>query len=74
MRTLNLKLLNDWLEENGPRSKELLAAKAEISSFSVGRILKGEKRPTGPEQIAICLATGIKRDELFPATKQEKSA
>lgn len=74
MRRINHHLLNEWLVVNGELSREDLASKARIKFHTVKRIIAGEKMPSELEQTAICQATGLKRDELFPVSKQEKSA
>ncbi len=74
MRKINHTLLNEWLQVNGELAKEDLASLARIKFHTVKRIIAGEKMPSELEQTAICKATGLKRDELFPASKQEKSA
>jgi len=74
MRTTNLDQLNYWLSQNGQLAKEDLAYKARIKFFTLDKIIRGVRMASELEQTAICKATGFKRDELFPASKQEKSA
>lgn len=74
MRTINLDNLKLWLLQNGPLAKEDLASKSRIKFYTIGRIIDGKRMPTELEQTAICRATGLERDELFPVSKQEKSA
>jgi hypothetical protein len=74
MRTVNIDLLKIWCEKKGRNGKAELAAKSEIHPSSIGRILRGEKIPDGPEQLALCLATGHERDRLFPIVEDEKEA
>lgn len=74
MRNVNLDLLKFWLVNNGPLAKEDLCHKARIKFFTLDKIVRGVRMPTELEQIAICKATGLERDELFPIAKSEKSA
>lgn len=74
MRTINLEQLHFWLSQNGPLAKEDLAYKARIKFFTLDKIVRGVRMASELEQTAICKATGLKRDELFPITKSEKSA
>lgn len=72
MRNVNLDVLKFWLIENGPLAKEDLCHKARIKFFTMDKIVKGVRMPTELEQIAICQATGLKRDELFPVSEAKK--
>jgi hypothetical protein len=74
MRTINLETLKAWLVINGPLAKEDLCHKARIKFFTLDKIVRGTRMASELEQIAICRATGLSRDELFPISKQEKSA
>lgn len=74
MRKLNATLFNSWLVTNGELAKEDLASKSRIKFHTVRRISMGEKMASELEQIALCKAMDIERDELFPVSKQEKSA
>jgi len=74
MRNVNLDALKFWLIANGPLAKEDLCHRARIKFFTLDKIVRGVRMPTELEQIAICQATGINRDELFPTAKPEKSA
>lgn len=74
MRNVKIDLLKAWVEKNGKNGKAVLSAKSEISPSGIGRILRGEKMPDGPEQMALCLATGYERDELFPVFEDEKES
>ena len=74
MRTVNTQLLNEWLAINGELAREDLASKARIKFHILKRIIAGERMPKELEQMALCKATGYDRDELFPVSKQEKSA
>lgn len=73
MRTINLETLQFWIIDNGPLAKEDLASRARIKFFTLDKVLRGVRMPSELEQMAICQATGLIRDELFPVTKQEKS-
>lgn len=72
MRKIDLVTLNFWLLQQGPRAKEDLASKLGMSFYTLRRILKGEKEPKGPEQIALCQVTGLLKDELFPVCEARK--
>jgi hypothetical protein len=74
MRNFNKQLMDFWLVNNGPLAKEDLCHKARIKFFTLDKIVRGLRMPSELEQTAICKATGLERDELFPITKQEKSA
>ena len=74
MRNINLDALRFWLLNNGPLAKEDLCHGARIKFFTMDKIVKGLRMPSELEQKAICEATGLERDDLFPITKQEKIA
>lgn len=74
MRTTNLDQLNYWLSQNGQLAKEDLAHKARIKFFTLDKIIRGVRMATELEQTAICKATGLKRDDLFPTANREKAS
>lgn len=74
MRTINLDNLKLWLLQNGPLAKEDLASKSRIKFYTLGRIIDGKKMPNELEQTAICRATGLTKDELFPAVESKKQS
>lgn len=74
MRTVNLDKFKSWIICHGELSKEDLASRSRISFYTIDRILQGKTVPSELQQIALCKAMEIERDELFPASKQEKSA
>jgi len=69
MRTTNLEQLNFWLSQNGQLAKEDLAHKSRIKFFTLDKIIRGVRPASELEQAAICNATGIERDDLFPVTQ-----
>jgi hypothetical protein len=69
MRTTNLDQLNFWLLQNGQLAKEDLASKSRIKFFTLDKIIRGVRTASDLEQAAICSATGLKRDELFPVAQ-----
>jgi transcriptional regulator with XRE-family HTH domain len=73
MRRINLEALKFWLSQNGSLAKEDLASRSRIKFYTIGRIIDGVREPSELEQTAICKATGLTMDELFPVSKQEKS-
>jgi hypothetical protein len=72
MRNINLALLHEWLTINGPLAKEDLCHMARIKFFTMDKIVKGLRMPTELEQTAICKATGINRETLFPTVESRK--
>lgn len=75
MRATNLDQLSYWLSQNGQLAKEDLAHKARIKFFTLDKIIRGVRMASELEQTAICKATGLKRDQLFPvAQNKEKLA
>lgn len=74
MRKLNANLFNSWLIANGELAKEDLASKSRIKFHTVRRIAMGEKMPTELEQIALCKAMEIERDQLFPIFDEKKQS
>lgn len=74
MRHVNYDKIRFWLSQNGSLAKEDLASKSRIKFFTLGRIIDGAKMPNELEQLALCKAMDMDMDELFPHTKQEKSA
>jgi hypothetical protein len=74
MRTINLDELKLWLIQNGSLAKEDLASSSRIKFYTIGRIIDGKRMPNDLEQNAICKATGLKRDHLFPLASETKSA
>jgi hypothetical protein len=74
MRNVNLDTLKFWLVSNGPLAKEDLCHKARIKFFTMDKIVRGMRMPTELEQRAICEATGIPRDQLFPVVENKKQS
>jgi hypothetical protein len=72
MRNVNLDTLKLWLLQNGPLAKEDLASKSRIKFFTLDKIIRGVRRPSELEQIALCKATGLSRDDLFPLDQKTK--
>lgn len=72
MRNVNLDTLKFWLVSNGPLAKEDLCSKARIKFFTLDKIVRGTRMATELEQKAICEATGLSRDELFPVCETGK--
>lgn len=72
MRTLNIQNLNAWLVCQGPQAREVLSVKSGIGYYTLGRILKLERPPTKPEQLALIQATGLSESELFIADESIK--
>lgn len=74
MRTINIENLKLWLLQNGPLAKEDLASKSRIKFYTIGRIIDGKRMPNELEQTAICKATGLTIDELFPIFDEKKKS
>jgi hypothetical protein len=74
MRTTNLDQLNFWLSQNGQLAKEDLAHMTRIKFFTLDKIIRGVRIASELEQTAICKATGLKRDDLFPVSSREKAS
>lgn len=72
MRNVNLDTFKFWLLNNGPLAKEDLCHKARIKFFTLDKIVRGARMPSELEQMAICQATGLSRDELFPVNETGK--
>lgn len=65
MKILNIQILHGWLACQGSQAKESLSVKSGIGYYTLGRILKSERQPTKPEQLALIQATGLSDSELF---------
>jgi transcriptional regulator with XRE-family HTH domain len=74
MRKINLNELNLWLMNHGDLAKEDLASRARIKFHTIKRIVEGKKMPSELEQTAICKATGLSRDLLFPVVENKKES
>lgn len=74
MRKINTTLFNSWLISHGDLAKEDLASKSRIKFHTVRRIALGEKMPSELEQIALCKAMEIERDQLFPIFDEKKQS
>jgi hypothetical protein len=74
MRSFNKQLMDEWLAINGELAREDLASKARIKFHTVKRIVAGERKPTELEQTAICKATGLDREALFPTVERKKES
>ena len=74
MRNVNLDALKFWLLKQGPLAKEDLCHMARIKFFTLDKIVRGVRMPTELEQKAICEATGLQRDELFPVCETGKKS
>lgn len=72
MRYINLDALKIWLINNGPLAKEDLCHMARIKFFTLDKIARGVRMPTELEQIALCQATGLDRNDLFPIVLENK--
>lgn len=66
--------MNEWLAINGELAREDLASKARIKFHTVKRICAGERMATELEQTAICRATGLGMNELFPVVENKKES
>lgn len=49
-----------------------LSSKSGIGFYTVRRIFQGKRVPKISEQTAICDATGLKKDDLFPLVEKKK--
>lgn len=58
----------------GELAREDLASLARIRFHTVKRIIEGERMPSELEQTAICSATGLDRDALFPVHENKKES
>lgn len=74
MRKLNANKLKEYLVIQGKLSKETLAVETGISFFKLERMLLGKRDATKPEMMALCSATGMKIDDLFPIFDEKKEA
>lgn len=74
MRTTNLPLLADWLTKNGAMALVDLSHKTRIQFFTLRKISKGQRKANELEQAAICKATGLDMNALFPRVQSEEKA
>ena len=77
MRTVNGKKLKTWLERQGDRAKAQLHLDSGVSMDWIEKVTSGRYK-SAPRRItinALCEATGMSEDELFPlaATKGRAS-
>jgi hypothetical protein len=68
MRHIDGSKLRAWLEENGEDAKVNLHLKARVSIAWIDKVIAGRynSAPRQITQMAICQATGLKREVLFP--------
>lgn len=75
-RHVNKQLIREWIHINGKGSLERLAYKSGCSASLVQKLISDSYDGIPKIDVidGICLETGYEMDELFPITKQEKSA
>lgn len=74
MRKLNVVKLKEYLVIRGKLSKETLAVETGISFYKIERMLLGMRDATKPEILALCSATGLTADQLFPIFDEKKQS
>lgn len=74
MRKLDRDQLQLWIATNGVLAKENLSALSGIGFYTLRRILQNRREPKMCEQLALCHATGLKLDELFPVVENKKES
>jgi DNA-binding Xre family transcriptional regulator len=75
MRKLNAPKLKEYLAIQGKLSKETLAVETGISFFKLERMINGKREATKPEMMALCKATEMDEEDLFPTViSKEKTA
>ena len=76
MRKLDRDQLNFWASRFPNESEAIanLVVGTGIGFYTLRRVFQGKREPEKAEQFALCEATGLEMDELFPISKQEKSA
>jgi hypothetical protein len=70
MRKLNISKLRQYLEGQGKMAIENLSVETGISFFKLSRMLRNERSASKPEMIALCLATNLDINELFPEIRK----
>lgn len=68
--------LNGWASRFQSESDAIafLTVKTGIGFYSLRRVFQGKKNPDQPEQKAICEATGLELDALFPVSEAKKES
>ena len=78
IRTTNGQRLKKWLNENGDQSKKDLHLKSGCSVTWIEKVTAGRYKssPRPMTRRALCQATGIAEDELFPlvGANEDRSA
>lgn len=72
MRDFDKSQLDFWASkfETVAAATTELSARTGIGFFTVRRIFQGKRTPKRSEQTAICEATGLKKDDLFPLVEK----
>lgn len=66
MRRVNLKLLNEWIEANGPDGVTKLAYTSEVSASLIHKMRSGRVPIRSPHRLKVCRAMKVEHDALFP--------
>ena len=68
MRQINGKRLKQWIENHGDDAKVRLHLKSRVSLTWIEKVISGRYQsvPRQLTQEALCDATGLSLDELFP--------
>ena len=74
MQTTWLDTLRYWASQNGKQAKVKLAYETGIGYDTIGRILRGERKPDKTEQIALCKVTGMKMKDFSSDCESEKQS
>jgi hypothetical protein len=74
MRKLNTKYFDEYAAIHGRLWREELSVASKIPFELIDRGFKGKRRFTEVEVDSLCRVLGMSMDELFPVSKQEKSA
>ena len=66
MRTVNLRVLNEWIEANGPDGVTKLAFHSGVSASLLHKTRAGRVPVRESKRLRICKEMGLAEDTVFP--------
>lgn len=73
-RTVNMTAVNEWIAAHQPRALEKLAAAADISMNTVGKLISGKALMQSGPRHRTATALGMTVDDLFPVKVSKTQA
>jgi transcriptional regulator with XRE-family HTH domain len=71
---VNLKELQNWMQQHEPMAIEKLAAASRVSTKTLGKVLNGKAPGHASTRWSVAQAMGVAEDVLFPPRKTSKAS